>query len=64
MSGSEYNGFSGDKGVFCHLDFKFFAKIIRNTENFSNFPLKRICQHHSGIASKKAKSATFSDIRA
>ena len=39
MSGSEYNGFSGDKGVFCHLDFKFFAKIIRNTENFSNFTL-------------------------
>ena len=29
-----------------------------------NFPLKRICQHHSGIASKKAKSATFSDIQA
>ena len=29
----------GRKGVFCHLDFKFFAKIIRNTENFSNFTL-------------------------
>ena len=30
---------SGRKGVFCHLDFKFSAKIIRNTENFSNFTL-------------------------
>ena len=29
----------GRKGVFCHLDFIFFAKIIRNTENFSNFTL-------------------------
>ena len=29
----------GRKGVFRHLDFKFFAKIIRNTENFSNFTL-------------------------
>ena len=29
----------GRKGVFCHLDFKFLAKIIRNTENFSNFTL-------------------------
>ena len=27
------------KSVFCHLDFKFFAKIIGNTENFSNFTL-------------------------
>ena len=27
------------KGVFCHLDFKFLAKIIGNTENFSNFTL-------------------------
>ena len=25
--------------VFRHLDFKFFAKIIGNTENFSNFTL-------------------------
>ena len=29
----------GRKGVFCHLDFKFFAKIVGNTENFSNFTL-------------------------
>ncbi len=27
----------GVKDVFCHLHFKFFAKIIGNTENFSNF---------------------------
>ena len=27
------------KGVFRHLYFKFFAKIIGNTENFSNFTL-------------------------
>ena len=27
------------KGVFSHLDFKFFAEIIGNTENFSNFIL-------------------------
>lgn len=26
-------------GVFRHLDFKFFAKIIGNTDNFSNFTL-------------------------
>ena len=29
----------GRKGVFRHLDFKFFAKNIGNTENFSNFAL-------------------------
>ncbi|MDE5554821.1 MAG: hypothetical protein K2J10_06525, partial [Muribaculaceae bacterium] len=29
----------GDKGIFCHLFFKFLAKIIRNTENLSNFTL-------------------------
>lgn len=27
----------GRKGVFRHLDFKFFAKIVSYTENFSNF---------------------------
>ena len=27
------------KGVFRHLDFKFFAEIIGDTENFSNFIL-------------------------
>ena len=27
------------KGVFRHLYFKFFAKTIGNTENFSNFTL-------------------------
>ena len=27
----------GRKGIFCHLQLKFFAKIIRSTENFSNF---------------------------
>ena len=33
-------GARGDrKGVFRHLYFKFFAKIVGNTENFSNFTL-------------------------
>ena len=27
------------EGVFRHLHFKFFAKIVGNTENFSNFTL-------------------------
>ena len=27
----------GRKRVFCHLDLKFFAEIVRNTKNFSNF---------------------------
>ena len=29
----------GRKGVFRHLYFKFFAKIVGNTENFSNFTI-------------------------
>lgn len=27
----------GWEGIFCHLGLKFFAKIIGNTKNFSNF---------------------------
>ena len=29
----------GLDGMFCHLNFKFFAKIVGNTENLSNFTL-------------------------
>ena len=42
---------SGPKGIFCHLNFKFFAKIVGNTENFSNLTLGNhdiafiVCHH-------------------
>ena len=60
---------SYDLHQYINFDAKPFIGTYREPKpcrpNFSyNFPLKRICQHHTGIASKKAKSATFSDIRA
>ena len=39
LSAAFWSVIGGRKSVFCHLDLKFLAEIVRNTKNFSNFTL-------------------------